>query len=176
MDLDKILAISGKPGLYRLVSQSRNGAIVESLTDQKRFPVMQVNKVSALKDIAIYTMSEEVPLGEVFEKIATAENYGPAPSHKASANELRSYVEALLPEIDHSRVYPSDLKKLVQWYNILLEQGLISAEPAAEESTSEEEAEAAADTAIAAEERTEEAPAAAGEEAREEELNKDEEE
>lgn len=125
MDIEKVLAVSGKSGLYVLVSQSRSGAIVQGMEDEKRFPVLQVNKLSALKDIAIYTHNEEVPLKDVYERIAKKENYGEAISHKAKPAELQAYVEEIIPDIDHDRVYNSDLKKLVQWYNLLVKHGYI---------------------------------------------------
>lgn len=129
MDLEKVLSVSGKPGLYVLVSQSRNGAIVEGMEDKKRFPVLQVNKLSALKDIAIYTHNEEVPLKEVYQRIAKKENYGEAISHKASSDELKAYVEEIIPDIDHERVYQSDFKKLIQWYNLLVKNEYITENP-----------------------------------------------
>ena len=125
MNLEGILSIGGKPGLYKLVAQSRGGVIVESLNGDKRFPVTQASNVSALKDIAIYTYNEEVPLQEVFVKIAEKENYGKAIDHKSNPAELKAYLEEVLPEYDQERVYNSDIKKLFQWYNLLQEQGLI---------------------------------------------------
>lgn len=128
MNLDRILAIGGKPGLYNLVAQSRGGVIVESLQDGKRFPVNAAGNVSALKDIAIYTYGEEVPLKEVYQKIADKEDYGKAPSHKESSNTLRSYLEEILPDYDKERVYDSDIKKLFNWYNILQVNDLLKGE------------------------------------------------
>lgn len=139
MDLEGILAIGGKPGLYKLVAQSRGGVIVQSLADDKRFPVSQSSNVSALKDIAIYTHEEEVPLVEVFEKISAKENKGKAIEHKANPEELKAYMAEVLPDYDQERVYTSDLKKLFQWYNLLQEQGLLTetAEPEAVEKKAE---------------------------------------
>lgn len=138
MDIEEILSISGKPGLYKMVSQSRTGAIVEALHDKRRFPVTQSSNVSALKDIAIYTHTEEIPLKDVFKRIAEKENYASAIDHKAKADELRAYVEEVVPDLDHDRVYHSDLKKLIQWYNILVEHGYIVPE---EETKEEDESE-----------------------------------
>jgi hypothetical protein len=137
MNLDKILAIGGKPGLYELVAQSSGGVIVESLQDGKRFPVSAAGNVSALKDIAIYTYAEEVPLKEVYTKIAEKEDYGKAPSHKESSNTLRAYLEEVLPDYDKERVYDSDIKKLFNWYNILQEKDLLKSEEGESESTPE---------------------------------------
>lgn len=144
MNLEGILAIGGKPGLYKLVAQSRGGVIVESLLEDKRFPVTQASNVSALSDIAIYTYAEEVPLADVFQKIADKENYGQAISHKAKTDELRDYMLEILEDYDQERVYNSDLKKLFQWYNLLQEKGLITkseekTEEVAEEVQAEEE-------------------------------------
>jgi hypothetical protein len=140
MDLEGILTIGGKPGLYKLIAQSRGGIIVESLIDEKRFPISQTSNVSALKDIAIYTYGEEVPLEEVYEQIAKKENCEKSVDHKSKPEELRSYLKEILPEYDEERVYNSDLKKLFQWYNILQENGLVAlAEEGEEEAAPEAE-------------------------------------
>lgn len=133
MNLEGLLAISGKSGLFRLVAQSRGGVIVESLTEKKRFPVSQTGNVSALADIAIYTYGDEVPLPEVYDKIYAQEDGGRSldPKEK-SEKELRAYMEQILPDYDADRVYYSDLKKLFNWYNLLHELELL--EPSTEES------------------------------------------
>lgn len=126
MKLDDILAITGKPGLYKLVSATRQGVLVESIVDGKRMPASQRSDVSALKDIAIYTTEEEVPLGEVFDKIYALEDGKPCLDPKGKSNaELLEYMEKVLPDFDQSRVYPSHLKKLFSWYNLLLEKDLL---------------------------------------------------
>lgn len=137
MNLEGILAIAGKPGLYKLVAQSKNGLIVESILDRRRFPVSKAGNISALKDIAIYTESEEVPLEEVFQKIADKEGYGPTIGHTEKSERLGEYLAEVLPDYDRSRVYNSDLKKLFQWYNLLQKEGLLSVEQ--EDSEKEEE-------------------------------------
>lgn len=140
MDLEGILAISGKPGLYKMVAQSRGGVIVESLTEGKRFPVSQANKISALKDIAIYTVGEEVPLADVYQKIAEREDYGRTLEVKDSTpDQWREYMEKILPAYDRDRVYNSDLKKLLTWYNLLHEHGYIKPSEAAEDAENQEE-------------------------------------
>lgn len=146
MELDKILAISGKPGLYQLVASSRGGVIVEGLNDGRRFPVSQSANVSALKDIAIYTYSDEIPLRDVFKSIYEKEDGGKAIAHKSSASELNDYMSEVLPEYDQDRVYTSDLKKLFQWYNLLHDKDLlpdfsVEAEEEGEEETTEEKTE-----------------------------------
>lgn len=118
--LKEILSISGKPGLYKLVSQAKNMLIVESMIDGKRIPAYSNDKVVSLGDIAIYTNTGEVKLNEVLESIRSKEN-GQLCSvdAKADNSKLKAYMEAILPDYDNERVYPSDIRKLIQWYNIL---------------------------------------------------------
>lgn len=120
MKFKDILAISGKPGLYQFVSQGRNGIIVEAIADKKRMAVSTSTKVSGLDDIAIYTSTEEVPLKQVFVKIYEKENGAETISHKSSNDELKVFFENILPDYDKERVYTSDIKKLVNWYNLLI--------------------------------------------------------
>ncbi len=124
--LKDILAISGKSGLYKFVSQGRQGIIVESLENKTRTHTSATAKISALEDIAIFTDDEDVPLKDVFKAIHEKENGGKAISHKSSANELKSYLEEVLPEYDKDRVYVSDIKKLIQWYNILHDYDMLN--------------------------------------------------
>ncbi len=120
MTIDKIVAISGKPGLFEILSQTKAGIIVRSLADNKRFPVNAVQNVSVLNDIAIYTYEEEVPLRDVFSKIAARENGKQTINHKESNTTLLSFMGEVLPDFDDERVYASNVKKIVQWYNILV--------------------------------------------------------
>ncbi|MCB2195186.1 MAG: DUF5606 domain-containing protein [Bacteroidetes bacterium] len=117
--LKDILSISGYGGLFKFISQGRNGIIVESLEDKKRMNASATAKISALEDIAIFTETEDIPLKDVFKAISEKENGGEAIKHKSSADELKSYFEEVLPDYDRDRVYVSDIKKVVQWYNIL---------------------------------------------------------
>ncbi|MDD3459006.1 MAG: DUF5606 domain-containing protein [Weeksellaceae bacterium] len=135
MDLTKIIAISGKPGLYKLISQAKAGFIVEDLDKGKKTSISAHNNVSLLENVAIYGMSEEFPLKDVFIKIFKKENGGPTISHKESGAKLRAYLEEILPDYDEGRVYDSDLKKLFQWYNILQSKGML--EVGEEEQTDE---------------------------------------
>lgn len=142
MKLRDILSIAGKPGLYKLTTQSKNSIIVTSLDTGKKMPVQATHKISALEDISIYTYEEDLPLAEVFQKIADKENGGKAINHKADKVELRNYMSEVLPNYDEDRVYDSDLKKLFQWYNILQENDLLEGEDEdvkQSESESEEE-------------------------------------
>ena len=128
MNLEKILSISGKPGLYALKVQTRTGFIAESLLDGKKITVGLKVNVSLLSEISIYTFNEEKPLTEVMRNIAIKENEGPAISHKEDNAKLVAYFTEILPEYDSERVYPSDIKKVLNWYNILQSKGLVSKE------------------------------------------------
>ena len=142
--LKQILSISGKPGLFKLVSTSRNMIIVESLADRKRFPSHQRDKVIALNDIAMYTETDEVPLRKVFDNVKQLENGAKCSvDPKADADTLREYFGKVLPDFDRDRVYPSDIKKMIQWYNILVEAGEDDfSEPVEEKAEEEKTAEA----------------------------------
>ncbi len=123
--LKGILSISGQSGLFKLVAESKNNIIVESLETKKRMPVYSTVKVSALEDIAIYTETGDKPLKEVFKAIYDQENGGPAISHKSANKELKSFFEKVVPEFDKDRVYISDIKKVVMWYNTLQEKEML---------------------------------------------------
>jgi len=121
MKLEKVIAISGKPGLYQVISQSKTGVIVESLSDKKRFPVLSLHNVSTLNDIAIYTYEKEVPLREVFLSMNGKENGKTSVDAKAGKQELMSYFSEVLPDYDEDRVYASNIKKVIAWYNSLVD-------------------------------------------------------
>ncbi|HLT52151.1 MAG TPA: DUF5606 domain-containing protein [Arenibacter sp.] len=123
--MNKILSIAGKPGLFKLVTQTRSGFVAESLLDGKKVTVSFKNNVSVLSEIAIYTLEEEVPLKQVFEKIKEKEAGGKtAVSHKDDKIKLEEYLFEVLPNYDEDRVYASDIKKIIQWYNLLHEHGI----------------------------------------------------
>lgn len=128
MNVDKILAISGKPGLFELKLQTRSGFLAESLLDGKKITVGMRSNVSLLSEISMYTYSEEKPLVEIMRSIAIKENEGPAISHKEDNAKLVAYFKEILPDYDEERVYASDIKKLLNWYNILQAKGLVSKE------------------------------------------------
>ncbi|SFD32573.1 DUF5606 family protein [Algibacter pectinivorans] len=141
MSLEKVISISGKPGLYKLITQTRGGFVAESLIDNKRISVSMQNNVSVLSEIAIYTLTEEVPLIQVFQNIKKKEN-GEKTSVKPkdSKDKLEEYFFNVLPDYDEDRVYASDIKKVIQWYNLLHEHGMLdSFELKAENSTDEQE-------------------------------------
>ena len=119
MSLKKIVAVSGKPGLFKIISQSKGGLIVESLIDNKKIPINAIHNVSVLNDIAIYTYEEEVPLRTVLKTIAEKHANKEAISHKESNADLTSFFSEVLPNYDEERVYTSNIKKVVQWYNLL---------------------------------------------------------
>ena len=124
MSLEKILSISGMPGLYQMKNQTRSGFLAESLVDGKKISISTRHNVSLLSEIAIYTLTEEVPLREVFLKISEKEDGGEAITHKSSKDELEEYFFGVLPDYDEDRVYVSDIKKVVQWYNLLTKNGV----------------------------------------------------
>ena len=125
MNLEGLLSVTGKPGLFKLVSQAKNTIIVESVVDKKRIPLYATHQVSALQDIGIYTYSDTTPLEDIFDSIAKKENGGQCISHKSSKDEMMTWMREVLPEFDEDQVYHSDIKKIAQWYNILQENGLI---------------------------------------------------
>ncbi|WP_242131823.1 DUF5606 family protein [Aestuariivivens marinum] len=126
MSLEKILSISGKPGLYKLITQTRGGFVAESLIDKKRLSVRIQQNVSLLSEIAIYTLSEEVPLRQVFENIKQKEKGAKTSVNpKDSKDKLEEYFFGVLPDYDEDRVYASDIKKVIQWYNLLHEHNML---------------------------------------------------
>ena len=137
--LKTILSISGKSGLYKLVSQGKNMLIVESLTDKKRMPAYGTDKMISLGDIAMYTDEDDVPLQEVFLSIKKKENGQPIALDikTATPEELRQYMGEVLPNFDRDRVHLSDIKKLIAWYNLLVANNLTDFEPAEEETAEE---------------------------------------
>ncbi len=122
--LETILSISGKPGLYKIVSQGKNMIIVESLLNGKRGPAYAHEKIISLSDIAIFTEEGEKPLLEVFNSIKSKENgQKTSVDPKSDAQVLKEYLAEVLPDFDRDRVYPTDIKKMLTWYNLLVETG-----------------------------------------------------
>lgn len=138
MTLEDILAISGKPGLYKLKTQTRGGFVAESLIDGRKVSVGIQSNVSILSDIAVYTLTEEVPLRKVFAAIKAKENgQSTSISHKDGKDTLEEYFFNILPDYDEDRVYASDIKKIIQWYNILHKHDILDFED--KEASDEEE-------------------------------------
>ncbi|NTV82754.1 MAG: DUF5606 domain-containing protein [Bacteroidales bacterium] len=126
MDLSKILAISGKPGLYKMLSQNKSGFIVESLTDGKRFPVFTHERVSSLGEISIFTtVEEDLPLKEIFKKIHAKTEGKQAPDASSDGETIKKFFLEAIPEYDPERVYVSDMKKAIAWYNLLLDKEMM---------------------------------------------------
>ena len=126
MGLSTVLSVAGKPGLFKLIAQNKGGVIVESLLDGKRISIPATANVSSLGDIAIYTYEEEVPLREVFKAMASVTEGREAISHKSRKDELEDFFGEILPKFDQERVYASDIKKVVQWFNILVKNDLLA--------------------------------------------------
>ncbi len=146
MNIDDIISVSGKPGLYRVIAQAKNGLIVEALNSKKRMPVHASQQVSALADIRIYTDTEEVELKEVFKNIFKNLN-GQTFENLSDINMLKENFEKALPNYDKDRVYNSDIKKVFKWYNELLSAGILKEEKEEkEEKTKEKKAEPAKKT------------------------------
>ena len=149
MDLKKIMAISGKPGLFQMVAQSKNGIVVESLLDGKRFTAFEHERISSLEEISIYTDDEELALKEIFKRLHEKHEGGEAIDPKSDKKILSSYFEELVPEYDQERVYTSDIKKMIAWYNLLVQKEMLDF---TEEETDEESKD---DDAVDTEQKTE---------------------
>ena len=119
MELKDIVAVNGKPGLFEIKAQSKGGVIVKSLLDDKKFPITAMHTISTLNEISIYTYDEEVPLRIVLKTIGEKEAGKETISHKENGKVLTSYFREILPNFDEDRVYTSNIKKVVQWYNLL---------------------------------------------------------
>ena len=140
MDLSKILSISGKNGLFKMISQGKNNFIVESLEDHKRFPAFQSDGVSTLENISIYTKEDSVELKKLFQNIYLKQDKLPLEYKAMTDTQLRDYFKEVLPDYDEERVFLSNIKKAYQWYNILLKHDLISIDENTEEGAVKTEA------------------------------------
>jgi hypothetical protein len=138
MNLEKILSISGKPGLYLLKTQTRTGFVAESLSDGKKITVNLKSNVSLLAEISIYTYEGEKPLVEIMNSIAVKANNDASISHKEDNATLTAYFREVLVDYDEDRVYPSDIKKILNWYNILQAKGLVVDDVPAEDVVTED--------------------------------------
>ena len=134
MELDKIIAISGRPGLFEVQVQTRSGFVAHSLIDGKRITASVRDQVSLLSEINIYGLQAEVPLAQIFQNILAHENGGLCSvKPKAPATDLEAYFFEVFQDYDEERVYPSDIKKIIQWYNILNGKGFFAAEASEKE-------------------------------------------
>ncbi|MBU3010027.1 DUF5606 domain-containing protein [Polaribacter vadi] len=123
MEFSKIISVTGKPGLFQVISQSKNAIIAENLTDNKRLAINATQNVSLLENIAIYTYEEDMPLLDVFKAISEKTEGKKAISHKESGNKLSAFFAEVLPNYDDERVYTSNIKKVIQWFNLLIDAG-----------------------------------------------------
>ncbi len=128
MKLSEIIAVSGMSGLYKTVAQAKNSVIVESLEDKKRMPVYASQRVHTLEAISVFCTDKDIPLAEVFKKIAEKENKGPALDHKSSEADMLKYFGEVLPDFDKERVHTSDIRKMLMWYNILQKNNMLDFE------------------------------------------------
>ena len=124
MEFNKIISVSGKPGLFQVISQSKNAVIAESLVEKKRLAINTTQNVSLLENIAIYTYEEDIPLLDVFTSIFKKTEGKEALSHKESSKKLTAFFTEVIPNYDDERVYASNIKKVIQWYNILTKAGM----------------------------------------------------
>jgi hypothetical protein len=128
MDLQGIISISGRPGLFKIVTQGKSNVIVESLIDKKRFPAFASEKISSIEDISIFTYEEDVKLTDVFSTLLSQNDGKESINHKVEESVLRSTFTSVLSNYDIDRVYLSDIRKVFQWYNLLLKEGLLKLE------------------------------------------------
>ena len=126
MDLTEILSIAGKPGLYKLVAKSKQNVIVESLIDKKRFPAFASDRISSLEEITVFTTDDNEPLKDVLKKMYEKHSGGPSIESTSDGNTLRKYFEEVLPDFDKEKVYNSDIKKIISWYNLLQKEDMLS--------------------------------------------------
>jgi len=138
MDLSGILSISGKSGLYKSIAQTKNGLIVESLIDKKRFPIYVSDKVSSLSDISMFSNEKDIPLSEIMDLIYKKESAGPCIDSKSDDKKIKEYFEEILPDYNKEKVYVSDMRKLYNWYNFLHTQGLLKLDEKVEEKIEDE--------------------------------------
>ncbi|MEI6122821.1 MAG: DUF5606 domain-containing protein [Bacteroidota bacterium] len=137
MDLKEILSVTGRPGLYKIIAHTKSGLIVESLIDKKRIPVYSTDKMVNMEDISIFTADKDVALKDIFKLIHEKENGEKTIDHKSDDKKLREYFEQILPDYDKDRVYVSDIKKVYNWYNLLVEHKFLDFNEPAEEAVVE---------------------------------------
>jgi hypothetical protein len=124
MEFNKIIAVTGKPGLFQVISQSKSAIIVSTLTDDKKIAISATQNVSLLENIAIYTYEEDIPLLQVFKTMFEKTEGKEAVSHKESGKKLEAFFAEVLPDYDAERVYTSNIKKVIQWFNLLVKSGM----------------------------------------------------
>ena len=150
MDLSKILSISGKPGLFQVISQLKNAVLVESLVDKKRVPAFAHEKISSLKEISVFTTGEDKPLKDVLKTLFDKFEGKTAIDTKADDKTLKAFFLEVIPDYDSERVYISDIKKIINWYNLLAENNLLDFTEPKEEASEESAEKVAAEKEIVA--------------------------
>ena len=148
MDLSKILSISGRSGLFQVISQLKNAVLVESLLDKKRFPAFAHEKISSLEEIAVFTATEDKPLKEILKAIYDKLEGKPALDAKSENTLLQAFFLEVVPDYDSGRVYISDIRKIISWYNLLLENQLLDFTEKEEEKAEEEKSEEKKETVV----------------------------
>jgi len=143
MEFSKILSILGRPGLYKVISQAKNAVIVESLIDQKRFPVFEHEKISSMEEIRVFSAGDDIPLTDVFKTMHDKLQEKEAIDPKSDNKLLKDFFLEMVPDYDQNRVYVSDIKKILNWYNLLLKSDLLDFPD--EEESEKAEAEKASD-------------------------------
>lgn len=139
MNLEGVISVSGKPGIFKVISKKKTGLVVESIPEGKKLNIFALDKVSALEDISIYTYEDDIPLLDVYKKLFEIENGEKSIDHKDKPEVLKNKMLEVLEDYDQDRVYVSDLKKLFQWYNLLIEANLLNFEEKKEENKSKED-------------------------------------
>lgn len=139
MDFTKIIVVSGKSGVFKVIAQSRSGFIAESLIDGKKMPISASNRITSVEDIVVFTETDEVKLRVIFQKMKEFTNGGPAIDHKSPDAEIAGFFESVLPDYDKERVYVSDMKKMIMWYNLLQKNDILDFEDEEEEKKEEKE-------------------------------------
>lgn len=148
MDLNKILSISGKPGLYKLIAQAKNGLIIESLIDGKRINAFMNEKISSLEEISLFSHNEDVALKVVLRNMYDQTNGQKAIDHKADDAAVKAFFALTVPDYDQERVYVSHMRKVIGWYNLLIEKGMFDYSEETTESKSDEVTEEATQKTI----------------------------
>lgn len=146
MDLSKIISISGKPGLFKIIAQTKNGVVVESLLDKKRFTAFATERMSNLEEISVFSDSEDIPLKDVFKNIYDKLEGKETISYKSKKEELSIFFKEAVPNYDQDKVYISDIKKIFQWYNLLLEKNMLTFEKEEQKKEKETETEKKSET------------------------------
>lgn len=137
MVLKDIIAISGEPGLFKFLAQGKNAIIIEHIETGKRSSAFSSAKVNSLEDISVFTDSEELPLGKVFDRIFEKESGGQAIDTKSDPEKLKSYFQEVVPEYSREKVYLSDIRKIISWYNILQKKSMLVKEESEKEAEAE---------------------------------------